>query len=94
MEDFYILIGLIFISICVAAVLIKILSIIDKHADNIKRFDGELQLFSDENKDTYRFVIYKDIDSIPNHKTIKFKVVDVRDKNTDNNENYRKEDIL
>lgn len=91
MNDFYVLIGVIVIAIVIMATVIKVLDFFDKHP----KPDGELQIFSDENKDTYRFVVYNDIDSLKNSQIVKFKVYDLRrDKNKANNENDRKEDIL
>lgn len=90
MNEFYIVIGLVIFAIIILAIVAKFMDFFTKHPIP----DGELQIFSTEEKDTYRFVVYKDFDNLKDGEIVKFKVYDLRDKNKANNENDRKEDIL
>lgn len=78
MSDSYLMFSLVIISICWAAIIIKIIT----HIENHRKPDGEMQILSENNKDIYRLVCYNDVEKLSEKKEVIFKVIDTREKQT------------
>lgn len=54
------------------------------------KWDGELDIFEEKDKDTFRIIVYDDIYKLKTKESLSLKIV-MRENNIANNENVRKE---